>query len=97
LYEPLKMVPAVAPDLSGYTRQVSPARKFVFTPRQIPKNRICIVASGRDEHVNQLPDGKNRRYRSLRDLDGGVFVPSAWRIPSPHPFLPPRQKQGRVL
>ncbi len=31
------MVPAVAPDVSGDTRQVSPARKFVFTPPAEPQ------------------------------------------------------------
>ncbi len=52
------------------------------------KTQYCSEA-GETKTPTQLPDGKNRRYRSLRDLDGGVFVPSAWRIPSPHPFLPP--------
>ena len=32
------MVPAVTPDVSGDTRQVSPARKFVFTPAEPQKS-----------------------------------------------------------
>jgi hypothetical protein len=33
----------------------------------------------------QLPDGKNRRYRSLRDLDGEIFVIGVGGFPPPTP------------
>ena len=37
------------------------------------KTPYCGEA-GETKTPTQLPDGKNRRYRSLRDLDGGKFI-----------------------
>ena len=89
MYEPQQMVPAVAQIKSGYTRQVSPARKFVFTPRG-------------DPHKSHLYCGERERNPEL--AGAGRYATSTagylyWRGGFP-PQTPPSahaKNRGRVL
>jgi len=60
------------------------------------KTQYCSE-TGETNTPIQLPDGKNRRYRSLRDLDGGVFILGVGGFPPHTPPLAHAKNRRKVL
>ncbi len=56
------------------------------------KTQYCSEA-GETNTPTLLPDGKNRRYRSFHDLDGGIFVLGVGGFPPQTP--PPAHAKNR--
>jgi len=75
--------------------EVSLSRSQIFCDRPPDTDKNSILwRGGRDEHITPCClTATNRRYRSLRDLDDGVFI-LAWADFLPRLLHPPTPKQG---
>ena len=95
LYEPLENGACLRrqarrrPDKIWVTRQVSPARKFVFIPPPSHKNPSHIVASGREPRIGE--------DWAVYDPDGGISILGVGGFPPQTPPSAHAEKQENIM